>query len=70
MCVTSNTDVLLPSVSDFILMLLNKSTDFTHTVWCKPVLHSQFDLRLKPELGVPIYSFDVHMRAALFHGEK
>jgi len=65
-CVTSTTDVLLPSVSDFILVLLHELADFTHTVRWKTVLHSQFNLRFQPELGVAVRAFDMHVHAFLF----
>ena len=70
MCVTSTTDVLLPSVPYFIPMLLDELANFTHLMTGKTVLYGQFDLWLQPELGVPIRALNVHMHAVLLKGEE
>jgi len=51
-------------------MLLDKLTDFAHAVWRETMLHSQFNLRLQPELRVPILPFDMDMHAPFFKGEE
>src|SRR5262249_24934017 len=69
-CVTSTSEVPVPSVSDFIFMLLNQPPRSLKVRPAQAIIVRQFDLRFNPKLRLTVGTVNMHMDPRFFTGEE
>ena len=70
MFVTSAPKVLVPGVSNFVLMLFDQSFCVIQLLLCQPIVYRELDLRFNPEFSFSVCAMHVDMNTRFFSREE